>query len=171
MDELQQQLDRALRPDAVSMPHEYERQAAALAAHQAESAHADPVVLRMKPRKTMAWMRRGDLIAIAACLLLAGGLGFAVWYAMQNPPPSPNPYVVVPGLRDKSPLTKLPADSIGAILRHFREKENVLGVESATDPDAVVLSMSGPDDEVPRIFDAPRRGIPLSDSARQLGLE
>lgn len=150
MDDLQRQLDRALQPDAVAMPHEYERQAAALSRVASSAQSAPSVIARIDRPASSKLQWRSGFLALAATLALILILSRLTFTPMPRTPGG------------NSSVVSLPADSLGAL--------RASGGESDAHLHAVAL-VGAVDDDIPRAFDAPRRGIPLSDSARQLGLE
>lgn len=166
-DDLSDQLDRALRPGQIAMPREFEAQAAALGEHRVQHAATQPIVLRMNSSRSAAWRWATHPLALAAGVLVAAGLfwGGRVFFGHRDIPdvlivrPDPN--------RQWSSDLWDRGDSLGELRHNYSDPaaELWLGRE------VYAVSADVVHDDIPRAFDAPRRGISLSDSARQLGLE
>lgn len=166
-DDLSDQLDRALRPVPIAMPKEFEAQVAKLVAPQvrstATSALSQPVVMRIGPSREAAWKWMGGLIAAAACVACAI---LVLRPTARNGPPMIHVYVPDPNRQWSNDLWDR-GDTLGELRHQYADPaaELWLGRE------VYEVNVDAAHDDIPRIFDAPRRGIPLSDSARQLGLE
>ncbi len=160
-DDLSDQLDRALRPGQIAMPREFEMQVANLATNLDELRRSSqPVVMRIEPSRNAAWKWAGGLIAAAACLA-------AGFWIMKPTIPNP-PMITVPDpARQWSSDLWDRGDTLGELRHQYADPVADLWLGR----EVYAVSADVAHDDIPRAFDAPRRGIPLSDSARQLGLE